>query len=243
MPNVLFPSAGSQKVAPLWPSFHALADEGSLFIVSSTDAVSGKAAGTGIATTTSVVDDAATASATHAQNVPVMYLYNKASVSDPLGKSIYPLWMRFLVTAAPTSATVWNWALRADYTTGGRYTSGGTALSPINVNTGSSNQSAAQIIFGAVVTPLPGSSQRVLGSGQVQSSIPVVKDMWMFTFGDNTMPTNVLTASAAKNITIPCGPVIIAPGVNITLEMWGASCAGAPAWEFEMGYAERVSGQ
>ena len=240
MANLLFPTSSSQKVSALWPTVHALADEGSIFIVSSTDAASGKAAGTGIPTTTSVIDDAATASATHAQNVPVLYLSNNNPAADANAKSIYPLWMRFLVTAAPSSASLWNYAIRADYAS--RYTSGGSALTPININTGSSVSSRALVYFGAVVTALPSANQRVLSSGAIQSSIPVVKDQWVFTFGDMTAPTNVLTASAAKNLTIPVGPMVIAPGVNITLEMWGTSCAGAPAWEFEMGYAERVSG-
>ena len=243
MANILFPTSTGQKVYPIWPSLHALADEGNLFIVSTTVQASGQAAGTGIATNTSVVDDAATASATHAQDVPVMYMANLNTVTDPNPKSIYPIWMRFLVTSAPTTASLWNWAIRADNTTGGRYTSGGTLMTPVNVNTGSGNASRAQIYFGAVVTALAGSSQRVMGSGAVQSSIPVVKDQWMFTFGDITAPTNVLTASAAKNLTIPCGPIVLGPGWNLTLEMWGTACAAAPAWEWEMGYAERPPGQ
>jgi hypothetical protein len=240
MANVNFPTNNSQKVTPMWPSLHSLLDEGSLFIVTSTNAASGQAAGTGIATTTSVVDDAATASATHAQNVPVLYCANLGASSDPNGRTIYPLWMRFLVTSAPTSASLWNWAIRGDVTP--RYTSGGTLLNTINVNMGSSNSSKLQAYFGAVVTALPSASQRVLGSGAVQSSIPVVKDLWTFTFGDITAPTNILTATGAKNLTIPCGPFAISPGTNFALEMWGTSCAAAPAWEFEMGYAERVSG-
>ena len=240
MSNVLFHTSGAQKVTGMWPTLHALADEGALYIVTSTDAATGKAAGTGIATTTSVVDDAATASATHAQNVPVLYLANTAPVTDTDAKSIYPLWMRFTVTAAPTSASVWSYAMRGDYAA--RYTSGGTRLNPINVNLGASGQSQALCYFGAVITALPSGSQRVLSSGQIQSTIPVVKDQWIFTFGDFSAPTNVLTASAAKNLTIPVGPMVISPGTNFTLEMWGTSCGGAPAWEFEMGYAERVTG-
>lgn len=238
--NVNFPVQNAQKVAPLWPSLHALLDEGSLFLMSSTDAASGKAAGTGIATTTSVVDDAATASATHAQNVPVFYMSNSGSASDQNATTIYPIALKMTVTAAPTSATVWNYAIRADNTS--RYTSGGTQMRAINVNTGSSRASAALAYFGAVVTALPSANQRVLGSGQIQSSIPVVKDVWIFTFGDMTMPSSILTASAAKNINIPCTPLALAPGWNFALEMWGAACAGAPAWEFDLLYAERQAG-
>lgn len=239
--NTNFSSSGSVKSAPIWTNQYALVDEGSLFTASSVLASATFAAGTGIATTTSVVDDAATASATHAQNVPVAFMQNTGQAGDPNAKSIYLQFLRMIVTAAPTSATAWNFLFRLDNTA--RYTSGGTSIVPQNVNPAFGNNTAMRMYFGAVVTALPGlATQRVVASGMVQSTIPVVKDNWLFTFGDTSMPTNVLTASAAKNLTLPCGPVIIPPGWNCTLEMWGASNAGAPAWEFELGYAERFAG-
>lgn len=235
MANPAFQSSNAQKVAGIWSTTHALADEGSFFVATN------PTTGTGIATTTSVVDDAATASATHAQNVPVMYVANTADPSNPASKSIYPLYLKMTVTAAPTSATVWSYSIRADNVA--RYTSGGSTITPKNVNTAFSNASSAQIVFGAVVTAnLPSSNARLLAAGQIQSSIPVVKDVWVFTFGDVAMPSSILTASAAKNINIPCGPLVLSPGWNFALGMWGASNAGAPAWEFEFGYAERLSG-
>ena len=179
-------------------------------MMSSTLQSSGQAAGTAIATTTSVVDDAATASATHAQNVPVMYVANKGSASDQNATTIYPIALKMTVAAAPTSATVWSFAIRADNPS--RYTSGGTVLNSVNLNTGSSRASNAFGAFGAVVTALPSANQRVIASGQVQSSIPVVKDVWIFTFGDIVMPSSILTATGAKNINIPCQPFAVAPG-------------------------------
>lgn len=238
--NTNFSYSGSQKVAPIWNTYHALLDEGSLFSVASINAASGKAGGTAIATTTSVVDDAATASATHAQNVPVMFVNNPGVAGDVNAKTIYPLFLRMSIVQVPTSATVWSFAIRAD--NAARYTSGGTLLVPQNLNTGSQGASVAQAYFGAVVTALPSANQRVVGSGMVQATIPVTKDNWIFTFGDITANTNVLTASAGKNLTIPCAPFALAPGWNFALEMWGASNAAAPSWEFEFVYAERFSG-
>ena len=231
MANVQFYTSQSQKVSNLWNGDTGLADEGSFYIATN------PTVGTGIATTTSVVDDAATASATHAQAVPVMYIANPSS--NP--RSIYLRYLRMLVTAAPTSATFWNMSIRADNVP--RYSTGGTTIIPVNMNTGAASASSAQIVFGAVVaSALPSANARLLTNTAIQSSIPVVKDLWTITFGDVSMGTNVLTASAAKNITIPCGPIVIAPGWNIAIGMWGASNAGAPAWEFELGYVERVSG-
>lgn len=235
MANTNFPQTQAQKVTTLWNNNYAVADEGGFFVATN------PSTGTGIVTTTSVVDDAATASATHAQNVPVLYLENLASPTDASGKSVYLQYLKMYVTAAPTSATFWNYSIRADRVP--RYTSGGTVITPVNVNTGSSIVSNTKVVFGAVVTtPLPSSAARLVSAGAVQSTIPVVKDLWIFTFGDVGASTNILTASAAKNLTIPCGPIIIAPGWNIAIGMWGTSNAGAPAWEFELGFAERIAG-
>ena len=236
MANPGFPSQNAQKVASVWNNSYALVDEGGFYVATN------PTTGTGIATTTSVVDDAATASATHAQNVPVMYIANRATPSDPNAKTIYLQYLKMYVTAAPTSATFWNYSIRADNVP--RYTSGGSVIQPVNTNTNAPNQSIAQIVFGAVVTAnLPSSNARLLSAGAIQSSIPVVKDLWFMTFGDVVQPSSILTASAAKNINIPCGPIAIAPGWNIAIGMWGASNTGAPAWEFELGYVERVAGQ
>lgn len=156
-------------------------------------------------------------------------------------RTIYPLSLRMTVSQAPTSATVWSYAIRADNVP--RYTSGGSALTAVNLNTGSSNTSILQGYFGAVVTTnLPSAAQRVLASGQIHSAIPTTKDVWIFTFGDMTMPSSILTAAAAKNINIPTNPMAWGPGWAITLEMWGASNAAAPSWEFDFVYAERQSG-
>lgn len=232
MSNVQFRNQRAQKVGNLWNSNYGLADEGSFFVATN------PTTGTGIATTTSVVDDAATASATHAQNVPVMYIQNNAPATDPDSPCIYLHHLRMIVTAAPTSATVWNMSVRADNVP--RYTSGGSRIIPVNSNTCYGNDTNALIYFGAVVTTnLPSASARLLCNNQIQSTIPVVKDVWHITFGDSVMPSSILTASAAKNINVPCPPIIIAPGWNIAIGMWGASNAGAPAWEFELGYSER----
>lgn len=235
MPNPNFPTNSSQKVSNLWNSDHGLADEGSYFVTTN------PTPGTAIATTTSVVDDAATASATHAQNVPVMHIQNRANPSDVNGKSIYLKYLRMMLVQVPTSATAWRFAIRVDNTA--RYTSGGSLLIPQNVNMGSSIQSAASVYFGAAVTALPSANSRLISNGTVGSVIPVTLDVWTFTFGDIVQPSNFLNGSAsAKNVTISLPPIVLGPGCNLNFEMWGAANAAAPSWEFEMGHVERVSG-
>jgi len=243
MANINFPATQAQKVTSLWNNSYALADEGGYFMANTTTVASGQAGGTGIATTTSVVDDAATASATHAQNVPVAHMWNTSSPASQSSKSIYLQYIKMILTAVPTSATNWNFAMRADSVN--RFTSGGTQLVPINPNTIFPNTSIMLIQFGAVVTTsLPSGAQRVLARGQIQSTVPVVQDEWWFTFGDVSMPTGmIMTATTVKKLVIPCGPIVLGPGWGMTLEMWGTSNAAAPAWEAEFAWVERISGQ
>ena len=235
MANPSFPSQSAQKVANLWNNQYASADEGAFFIVNT------PTPGTAVAMVQAVQDDAATAGA-HGQAAPLIYIRNKAAAGDPNGKSIYLQYIRLLIgSQAWTSATDVNFSLRADSTE--RWTSGGTLYVPTNANTGSSVASNAGVYFGANVTALPSANQRLLSHGQIQGTIPLPKDQWLFTFGDVSGPTNMLGASAIKNITIPCGPVVVAPGWNVQLDIWAGSLgAVAPTFELEMGFVERVSG-
>lgn len=233
--NPNYPISASNKVTNIWgDTDYGAADEGAYF------ATTNPTPGTVIATTTSVVDDAATASATHAQNVPVMHIINTATAGDLNAKSIYLKYISMMLSQVPTSATTWRFAWRISQVA--RYTSGGSLLVPQNSNAGAQNTSIAKVYFGAVVTGLE-PNNRLVCNGTVGSVIPVTLDVWTFTFGVNAIPTNFLNGSAsAKNVTIPCPPIVIGPGCNANFEMWGASCAAAPSWEFTMGHVERQAG-
>lgn len=233
--NTNYSAAASQKVSALWGNSDVAAcDEGSYYVVTN------PTPGTVIATTTSVVDDAATASATHAQNAPVMHLLNKYGATDSNAKTLYPRYIRMMLSQVPTSATTWRFAIRLG--TAARYTSGGSALSLVNTNTNSSNVSPSICYFGAVLTALD-PANRLVANGTVGSVIPVTLDVWTFTFGDIVQPSNFLSsASATKNVTISLPALAIGPGGYMQFEMWGASNAAAPSWEFEMGVVERFAG-
>lgn len=232
-----YSASASQKVAPLWGGGdQAASDEGAFFVATN------PTSGTPIATTTSVVDDAATASATHAQNVPVMFIGNNWSASDPNAKNIYPKYLRMLLSQVPTSATDWQFSIRAD-NNGSAYTSGGSTITPVSINTGTSGPTKANIVFGAVVTALPNNNGRLLARGQINAVVPVTKDQWYFTFGNTGVSSDQLSnGSSAKAIVIPMPALVVAPGWNIRIGMWGGSNAAAPSWEFEFGYIERAAG-
>ena len=236
-PNSNFQAQNSSKVQNIWNSDHALSDEGSFFTFTNTP-------GTAIATTTSVVDDAATASATHAQNVPVMTIVNGWSATDSQAKCIYMKYLRMVISQVPTSATAWNYAWRLDPNPA-NITTAGTVITPVNPNSNSGTLSKASINFGTIVTSLPVAAQaRLVSAGQIAGAIPVTKDQWMFAFG-NPVPVgdSIGTQTLVKNITANVPPIVIAPGWMLKLEMWAASNAAAPSWEFEGAFVERPTGQ
>jgi len=234
MANALFPTANSQKVSNVWVTDQGLTDEGSYYTACSPTPL------TGIAGTASLVIDTAAG----AQVNPFLLITNSASPSNPNARTIFPKYLKIKCTGATfTSATDYCYTIRVDALTS-KYTSGGSLITPSNSSTGSNLTSAAVIYAGALVTKaMDVVTGRLLYNGQIEGAIPVAKNVWTFTFGSGSMPTNVLGATGLKYVTIPCGPFAIAPGWNAQLDLFGTANGGTFAAEFEMGYAERVSGQ
>ena len=239
MPNVNFPSAGSQKVSRVWGGQQTLLDEGSLYIITNTIS-------TAVATTTSVVD-AANSGATSAQTRPVVVMWNQASASDPNARTIYPLYWNISIPIGgqvPSSATSWQAALWLDPVGAAAWTSGGTAFTPNPVNPATAARgSMLKMYFGAITAPATSGAGVMVGRRFLSNIIPVVGDEWMLTFGDTSMPSSLLLGTAVRKVTVPFGAVCIPPGYALKLGMWGASNAAAPSFEFELGFAERSAGQ
>ena len=108
---------------PLHGPKHAFADEGSFFVCTN------PAPGTGIVTTTSITAFAETDGAVGV----VMLLKNLSAKGDPNAKRLYLDYIKLLVTAVPTSATNWGYALTIDDNPV-RWTSGGSPIYPVNPN-------------------------------------------------------------------------------------------------------------
>src|SRR5207248_2749105 len=214
-----------------------LADEGGWYVSTN------PTVGTGIAKTV-CVDDAATSSSTHAQFAPAFLIYNNSSPANQNALSIYLRYLKLVVTVAPASATNWKYSLRMDNLN--RYSSGGSVITPVNVNPSSSrNQPAALVYFGAIVpTALPSANARLVGNGTLDSAIPVIGDQYLLKFGNAAVSMDQLSGGTlAKNMTVNAPPIIVAPGWCLALDMWGTSNAATPAsWEFELGHAERLPG-
>lgn len=233
--NTGYPASQSIKNSSIFLGDQGAADEGSYFMATS------PTPGTAIATTSSVVDDAATQSSTHAQASPVMLIQNQNTAGS--GFNIYLRYLKMYIVQVPTSATIWSYALRVDPLST-KLTTAGTVITPVNVNSNSGTLSKAYINFGAITTVIASAQSRLVGAGLVTGAIPVAQDQWIFTFGDGSRSSDSIgTQTLVKSLSVPCAPVIIAPGFFFTLEMWGASNGAAPSWVFELGYIERPSGQ
>lgn len=237
--NLGINTQGSTKVNNIWNSDSSLADEGSYFIATNTTV------GTAIAMTTSVIDDALTASATHAPNVPYLYMQNRGALGDPNSKSIYLRYIKLFSRVgdqAWTSATQALFSIRTDGG-GDRRTTRGTALTVYNANTNFGSGTAADFTAGGNVCSLPGGTGRINAHGLIQSSIPLAGSTWIFTFGDASVAADFGYASVINKVTMHAPPVVIAPGWSFQLDLWATALAAAPTFEVEVGYAERFNGQ
>jgi len=236
--NSNIPFSGSQKVANLFNGNHALCDEGCFYIATN------PTVGTAIAMTTSVVDDALTASATHAPNVPYLYVQNSGGLASTNAPSLYIHYIKLFSRVGDQAWTSATQALFSVRTDGGgeRRTTRGTVLSKFNTNTNVGNNSVADFTAGGNVTSLPGGTGRINAHGLIQTTIPLAGSTWMFTFGAIEAPTNFGYASVINSLTIPCPPLIVAPGWSMQLDIWATALAAAPTFEVEVGYSERFWG-
>lgn len=211
---------GDVYVKPLWSTMHTVADEGGYFVATS------PTPGTGIATTTSITAETAVS--------PVMVVKNNDQ-QTLAAKRIYLHYLKMLLTAAPTSATAWQAVMRLDNVN--RYTSGGSAIVSVNVNMDfGASDPITQVYFGAIVAPAIGPSIRLVYREQIRNAIPIVGDEWTFVFGSAEMARSAQPAATLDRQVFAAPPVVLGPQQTWLLNMFGAANAGAPAWEFELGY-------
>jgi len=122
-----------------------------------------------------------------------------------------------------------------------RYTSGGSSITPVNVNGDSTNASAVTFYFGAVTAAAAGSARLINSHAITSGAIEVVYDTFVFDFG---APSHSMKASLIDNTTtLTHGyfsepPVIVGPGQHFTAIIWGASNSTGITWAFDMGWVE-----
>jgi hypothetical protein len=204
---------------------HSLADEGTYF--TATNATLGTAL-TGTAAPTAF-------SAT----VALMSLYNGAISGATGAKNIYLDWIQLEVRAAGTNGTNFNFAMSID--AGNRFTSGGTAITPVNTNINSNAATGAVLNVGALTTTAASASVRRAKHGQLRSVLKLIGDVYLFTFGSPVVSTPGMPLDGTLQAFIPvhCPPVVLGPNSTFLLHETAASQSVAATYEFSMGWWER----
>lgn len=213
-------------VVPAKPKY-ALADEGSYFVITN------PTNGTGVA------GIAATGAFSDAESL--LLIRNTSTEAE--GKRIYLDYIRLRVTAAGTNGTNHLYVMKLDKGAT-RYTSGGTAYTPVNVNTASSASFSGTFHFGALVTTAASSDARLVARGTLRETIVVANDEFTFDFGGDhaAVPRGAAAAADSTNFvyrTIGVAPVVLGPSDSLVLSLYAASQDGASSYEFECGMWQR----
>ena len=215
-----------QIVQPLWSTLHSLADEGSFFIATN------PTPGTAIA---------AALNAAVSETAGYYWLLKNNDVQGaPGAKRAYLSYLRLIQGGTvPASATAGHFFLKLD--TIPRYTSGGTQLTPVNVNGDANTTSIAQTYAGALTTAAAGASARLLARGVLRSVIPVINDEWILVAGGNEAANSgALSGAAALRMSIAIPPIVLAPQQTLGLQLWfPGNAVTAGTFELEAGWWER----
>lgn len=121
-------------------------------------------------------------------------------------------------------------------------TGGGTAITPVNTNSGNSTATGAVVYFGAVTTSVAANLAKKVGQWTARPVIAVTEDQILFRFGQGAALNahGVITGTTVASILISCAPVVVAPGGNFYLcENYPSGAITAATYEFEFGYVER----
>jgi hypothetical protein len=153
-------------------------------------------------------------------------------------KKIYLDYLRLTTTAAGTNGTTTQFVSAISPTA--RYTSGGSTITPINVNAGGSATSAI-VRFGACVTTAVPAAGAILDDATLRSVITVAGDVYHFDFGGYGHAINplVTTGTAVVKLQHPHPAVVLEPGACFTLQIYAASQSAASSFLFTLGFVER----
>jgi hypothetical protein len=201
------------------PTKHVLCDEGTYFTANN--------AQTGIAT-------GATPTAFSATN-PFITIANQASASVPGAPRIYLDYVTLLATAAGTAGASVQVAVYVDNII--RYTSGGTALTPVKTNS-AGLASVAQVYAGNITAAAAGGQVRaIVGNRYLKGAIPVAGDTYTMQAGsvDSTTSFGVSTILFSLQ-NMP--PVIVNPGETALVHLWLPSQSAASSYAPELSWWE-----
>lgn len=215
---------GDLSVTPLWNTQHGLADEGSYFVSTN------PAPGTGLATIA--------APTTLADTSPFILLFNG---HKPGGKRAYIDFCKLICTAPGTAGTALHAAVKVDGQNPLRYTSGGSVITPVNVNMDDQTVSGLQVWAGAIVATAASVAVRLVDHAILRPVIPVIGDTYYLNFGGAENMVGSLapagTAVAQQSFNMP--PAVIGPQQWAAIHLWLPSQSAASSYEFALAHIER----
>jgi hypothetical protein len=220
--QVRLSATGEQIVVPVGSGEYGLAMEGSYYKAINSTYNTAVAVSIAAATTFSETQGSITIRNTNPVN----------------GKDIILDYIRITLATAGTLSTNYSFAIQTDNAI--RYSSGGTALTINNANSGIPIASSGALIHAGALTLVTSTvNARKLCPGAliIKNAITAVNDVFLFNFGNVDSVANVPGVAVAT----PCGPVILPAGANHTfvLHLFGASQSAAPTGFFEIAYYER----
>jgi hypothetical protein len=214
-------SRGEVMGIPLTCTKHGLAEEGSYYVA------------TNATISTPITLTGATCTAWVA-TTPTVVLVNAHTTAN-----VIPDYIKFHIVGAGTAEAALHYAILLDRAN--RYTSGGTAIVPSNVNTGISTSTSSLLYVGAITAPAASANVRQVGRGLFRNAIAVANDQYILSFGASDVAASAPQLASTTSImqTFPAPPVVVSPGSSLLVYLWGASMSAAPTAEFEMGFWER----
>jgi len=217
---------GEKVVQQLNGGQYGIADEGSYFVATNPTPLTALAANTN-------------GPATLSETAGYFLVMRNTDGSGGRARRIYLDFLRLIhTTQVITSATAGHYFFKLGPLPT-HYTSGGSALTPLNVNGDSGNDSIAAVNAGALTT-VADSAARLVDRGMLRSVITVLGDEWIFKFGTvEAGGTSTLGGTVALRMTIPCPPIIVPPGWHLSLGLIFPSGAATPSFEIGVGWWER----
>ena len=206
---------GEKVIQPL--DRNTLADEGSYFVATNPTpgtAIAGIVAANGYDDTEALL----TITNTHAS------------------KHVYLDYLHLVCKVAGTNGTDFAYAI--DISTTDLYASGGSTITPVDVNRETNNTPPVTVKFGALVTTT-GTTEKILSHGQLTTVIKVIGDHYLLTFGHerhSPAATAIMEAGAQKSVLKNCPAIMIPPAHGVAIREFATSQDGAAQWQFEMGF-------
>lgn len=211
---------GETISSSLFPGKQALADEGSCFVATN------PTPGTALAFAVNATYDATKS---------LIAIRNLDSVGS---RRVYLDYIKLIPTVAPASATSAHFALWLD--SGNKYTSGGTAITPVNVNADDTAQSVSSVILASGgATLVTTAAARLVARGVLRSVIPAVHDELVIAAGADAGAATSSATAAGRNVSV-VPSVVIPPQGCLLVNVWFPSNAVTGlSYEAEVSLFER----